>query len=411
MNYKKIVPEDSFIGQYMKYMSVVETAESYDFWCGVWALGTGVGRDVYVDRPNSPVYHNWYIILAAEAGVTRKSTAISSISNVVKESYPLLTGRTSPESLELLLHERTTESGTARAHFAVSELVTILGKEGYMSTMPGLLTDLYDCHEVRRIPGTLKSGELIHKNVYVSFISASTPSWLVTAINPTVIEGGFTSRVIFVVDDNRKRAIAWPERRREGSTTNLKCLFKKTTEAARDEGAIRISEGGLRKFRNWYNRRANHVDPFLSSFEAREDDHVLRLASTLSINDGTLELHARHISSAIGIINRAKSRANQLFGGDFSQKARISGAIERVREILIESGTDGIKHSDLQRRVVRHVDVKELKVLMNILHECGMIQIFKVGRGTFYRATRTIEKFGVLTEVLSTMNLEQELGA
>ena len=94
-------------------MSVVETAESYDFWCAVWAIGTGVGRDVYVDRPNSPIYHNWYIILAAEAGTTRKSTAISSISNVVKEFDTLLTGRTSPESLELLLHERSTESGNA----------------------------------------------------------------------------------------------------------------------------------------------------------------------------------------------------------------------------------------------------------------------------------------------------------
>ena len=395
----------------MKYMSVVETAESYDFWCAVWAIGTGVGRDVYVDRPNSPVYHNWYIILAAEAGTTRKSTAISSISNVVKEFDTLLTGRTSPESLELLLHERSTESGNARAHFAVSELVTILGKEGYMSTMPGLLTDLYDCHELRRIPGTLKSGELIHRNVYFTFISASTPSWLVTAINPSVIEGGFTSRVIFVVDDNRKRAIAWPERRCEQSSADLKRSFKETTEAARVDNAIQISAGGLKKFRNWYNKRANHVDPFLSSFEAREDDHVLRLASTLSINDGTLEIQSKHISTAIRIINRAKTRANTLFGGDFSQKARITGAIERVREILIEAGGDGIKHSDLQRRVVRHVDVKELRLLIDILHECGMVQIFNVGRGKLYRATRAIEKFGVTSQVLSSMNLEPELGA
>ena len=110
MNYRKLVSSDSFIGQYMEYMSYVETAESYDFWCALWAIGTGVGRDVYVDRPNSPVYLNWYIILAAEAGTTRKSTAIGSIRDIVEGTTPILAGKTSPTSLEILAmfsHDQT----------------------------------------------------------------------------------------------------------------------------------------------------------------------------------------------------------------------------------------------------------------------------------------------------------------
>ena len=405
MNYKKLIPPDSFIGQYMKYMSVVETAESYDFWCAVWAIGVGCGRTVFVDRPNAPVYLNWYIILAAESGETRKSTAISSIRNIVEESATILRGKASPESLELTLHEQTRVNGSASVAFAVSELVTILGREGYMSTMPGLLTDLYDCPSYRNSPGTIKSGEIIQKDVYVNFISASTPAWLVTAINPSVIEGGFTSRVIFVVDDTRKRAIAWPEEREEGAAEDCRQSYTNTCTEARSIGGIRISEGGLKKFRNWYNNRRTHTDPFLSSFEAREDDHILRLAAILSINDGVLEIQASHISKAIQVISQAKERANGLFGGDFSSKARITGAITRVREILIDAGNDGIKHSDLQRRVVRHTDAKELRLLMNVMHECGMVQIFKMKRGEMYRATRSIEKFGVTTEVLAKLNV------
>jgi len=406
MNYKKLVPSDSFIGQYMEYMSVLETPEVYDFWCALWAIGVGVGRDVYVDRPNSPVYLNWYIILAAEAGTTRKSTAISSISTIVGGTSPLLTGKTSPEGLEILLHERTRKEGTARATFAVSELVTILGREGYMSTMPGLLTDLYDSPAERYVPGTIKSGELIHKNVYITFISASTPTWLVTAINPSVIEGGFTSRVIFVVEDRRKRAIAWPKER---DPSSLRCIirsYEETTEAGRGIGAIQISEGGLKKFTKWYNNRDAHQDPFQSSFEAREDDHVLRAAACLAINDGILELQDRHISHGIKIIAEAKDRANKLFGSGFNTRARMAGAVGRVREILIEAGSDGIKHSDLQRRVVRHIDAKELRVLIDIMHESNMIQIFELKRGRMYRATQAIEKFGVTSEILAKLNLQ-----
>ena len=405
MNYKKLVPPDSFVGQYMQYMSVVETAESYDFWCALWALGAGVGRGVFVDRPNTPVRLNWYIILAAESGTTRKSTAISSISSIVAPTCPLLTGKTSAESLEILLHERSRDKGKATAHFAVSELVTILGREGYLYSMPGLLTDLYDCPELRHSPGTLKSGEIIQKNVYVTFLSASTPAWLVTAINPSVVEGGFTSRVIFVVDDKRKRAVAWPKPRGENDEAVLRTNFSSTVEAALEIKGIQISTGGLKKFSRWYNSRATHTDPFLSSFEAREDDHVLRVAACLAINDGVLEIQSGHVGNACKIIALAKGGANRLFGGDFSQKARIAGAIGRAREILIESGTDGIVHSDLQRRIVRHVDAKELRVLISVMHECGMIQIFKMKRGQMYRATRSIERLGVASEVLAKLNL------
>lgn len=408
MKYNNLVPEDSFIGQYMKYMSVVETAESYDFWCAMWAIGVRCGRNVFVDRPNSPVYLNWYIILAAESGTTRKSTAISSISAIVRSTDTILAGKTSPESLEILLHESTRKGEGAIANFAVSELVTILGREGYMSTMPGLLTDLYDCAEERRSPGTLKSGEIIQRNVYVNFLSASTPTWLVSAINPTVIEGGFTSRVMFIVDDNRKRSIAWPESRPAEDIVRTIRLLEECTSKSKGVEGIQISKGGLTKFRQWYNNRRTHNDPFLSSFEAREDDHTLRAAACLSINEGTYEIQSSHISKAIRIINDVKSKSLTLFGGDFSQKARILNGVSRVREILLEAGNDGIKHFDLQRRIVRHMDAKEMKLLMNVMHEAGMIQIFQLQRGKMYRATRAIEAFGVNSKILASLNLSQD---
>lgn len=407
MNYKKLVPADSFIGQYLEYMSVVETAEAYDFWCALWAIGVECGRTVFVDRPNSSVFLNWYIILAAESGTTRKSTAVSSITRLLdSDGSLLLTGKASPEALELMLHERSRKCDQSAITISVSELVTILGKEGYMASMPGLLTDLYDSPKLRISPGTLKTGEMEQKNVYVNFLSASTPSWLVTAINPNVIEGGFTSRVIFVVEDNRKRAIAWPSVREDNATDRLRGLLKDTANRAKNIGPIAISTGGLRKFTGWYNTRATHNDPFQSSFEAREDDHTLRCAACLAINDGTLEIQTKHIATAIKLVQQAKARANNLFGGNFSQSARLSDAVTRVREILLEHGTDAIKHMDLLRKMQGRLDAKELKVLLKVMHESGMVQIFNMKpKGQMYRATKAIEKFGVSSEILGKLNL------
>jgi len=406
MQYKKLIPKESFIGQYLEYMDYVETAESYDFWCALWGIGTGVGRGVFVNRPSSPVYLNWYVILAAESGTTRKSTAISAISSIVSESISLIGGKTSPENLELLLHDRTREYGEATAAFSVSELVTILGREGYMSTMPGLLTDLYDCQELRTSPGTLSMGELIQRNVYITFLSASTPAWLVTAINPSVIEGGFTSRVIFVVDESRKRSIAWPKERDSNSSREIKEDYSRLIEEAKAVGAIGISKGGLKKFTNWYNTRATHTDPFMSSFEAREDDHLLRIAACLAINDGTYEIQSRHIGIGSKVMSQVKGGARRLFGGDFSYHSKLVRGIERLRTILIEAGADGIKHNILQTKLQRKLDTADLKMLVNVMHECGMIQIFHVKTATFYRATRSIEKMGITSEVLAKLNIK-----
>jgi hypothetical protein len=400
MNYNKLVPEDSFIGQYLEYMSYVETANSYDFWCAVWAIGTGVGYDVYVDRPNSAVHLNWYIILCAESGTTRKSTAIDSISDIVTVCEPILTNKTSAKNLESVLHESYTEKGSASATFAVRELVTILGRERYVNSMPELLTDLYDCARYR------KSRELEQEKVYVNFISASTPSWLVTAINPSVIEGGFTSRVIFVHDDSRKKSIAWPQQRPEGTFDFLQQTYIGTILDAKDNGPIGISKGGLRKFTHWYNHRATHTDPYMASFEAREDDHVLRLAGCLAINDGTHEIQSSHITNAIRVLGEAKERAVNLFGGGVSYAAKITNGIAATRKVLIAVGQDGISHTKLYARVRRHVDTKELRLLMDIMHECGMVQMFKLRGGTVYRATQHIEQLGVTSEVLSKLNLD-----
>ena len=219
----------------------------------------------------------------------------------------------------------------------------------------------------------------------------------------------FTSRVVFVVDDNRKRSIAWPKKREGEHLGKVRDRFESTITTARGVGPIGITKGGLKRFTNWYNTRASHTDPFRSGFEAREDDHLLRIAGCLAINDGTGEIQSRHIGYGSKLISQVKDGSFRLFGGDFSYHAKLVSAIERVRDVLLAAGSDGVMHSDLQNKVQRSLDAQELKTLTTIMHECGMIQIFKVKKGrstaTYYRATRAIEKFGVSSEILAKLNL------
>ena len=408
MNYKKLVPPDSFIGKYLQYHDNIETAEAYDFWCAVWLIGAASGRTIFVDRPHSPVHLNWYIVLAAESGVTRKSTAVRNALRMYNtiESASSITGKCTPESLEIRLHKDTLKSGNAATSIIAPEMVTVLGKEGYMQSMPGLLTDLYDCPAERITPGTVTTGVISMKNVYINFLSASTPTWLLTAINPSVIEGGFTSRVIFVAEESRKKSIPWPEPKGEEEFDAVRCLYKEAIERATRYAAIKISDGGLRKFKGWYNKRTNSNDPFEQSFEAREDDHVLRLGACLCINDGVCEIQASHISRAIRIVDQAKVKGSELFGGRYTTSTRIGDAVSKVRELLVNASGDGIQHTKLYRKVLHKLDSKEFSLLMKIMHEAGYTQVFDTprGGGRIYRATTAIEKQGLISEVLGKLN-------
>jgi len=411
------VPEGSFIDLYMKAQQDKETATLYDFWAAIYLIGACCGRDVIVDRPASPVYLNWYIVFASESGKTRKSTAIREVQRCLNglghnNDYGLIiSAKTPPETLEKSLAKRTREVGDARCNIISSEMVTILGREGYMAGMPGLLTDLYDCAD-RRLPNRDREGELTHANVFTTLLTASTPSWLVTAINPQVVEGGFASRVIFVCASQRKRAIAW------GGVSTEKVGSDRIIESldiagrnAREVGKITANERGLRRFTQWYNTRPSSFDPFESSFESREDDHVLRLAACLAINDGSFELQDGHIRSSCRAITDIKANAIKLFGRGTSSSSRFGDGIDGVRRNLVKAGHDGIQHSKLYNNVRRNIDTKEFKVLIEVMKECGYIDVFEVGSGTkkkkIYRATRAIESLDVTSNVLGKISPHQ----
>jgi hypothetical protein len=75
IRYDRLVPADSYLGRYLRYMSTTETAYDYDWWCGLWTLACACGRDTYVARPRAPVYLNMYLVLIGDSGVPRKTTA------------------------------------------------------------------------------------------------------------------------------------------------------------------------------------------------------------------------------------------------------------------------------------------------------------------------------------------------
>ena len=410
----------TFVDKYMKYMNGLETPASYDFWSAMWLLSLALGRGVQVARPRIPVHMNWYVLIVAESGLTRKSTAVTTATKLARKFIgedgdpAIFDDKTTPEQFEYEISRRSKEFGHAHISIGVSELVRFLGRERYKMALPGLLTDMYDCPEFRTGPGTIRSGQVTFREVYVNFLSASTASWLVAAINPDVIEGGFTSRVVVIHSERPKKRVAWPDQydAKEGEQ-ELVHILRGIRERGRTVQQINLTPNALKHFKKWYNSRTQKHDPFNASWQAREDEHVLRLAACLAINDEGWLIEQLHISRAINIIAEVREDGSSLFEGTL-RKDSVTLGIEKLREIFMNYGKDPIAQTELYLRMRTHMDASTLKLTLETMHELNMVQRFQAQqegpgrRKTLWRGTELLIARGALDELLIKLGVIEE---
>jgi hypothetical protein len=323
-----------------------------------------------------------YLVLIGDSGIPRKSTSVAVCTDLVRRLYGaegkigVIDARMTPEQLELILNERTIEHDCAQMIVTISELAAFMGTESYGAGMPALLTDLYDCPDVRHGGGTIARGETFCKNVWLSFLSASTPIWLLKTVNTRVIEGGFSSRCIFVSANVPKQSIPWPD---DTDTRHdraaLSAMLFDIKQRALDYGPIYMVPTAMELFRGWYADRPHSIDPYKQSFEAREDAHVLRVAALLSINDDSWEIQYKHMQIAIHCINAVKDTSGDIFERGI-MRTKYAAAFDVVRTTLLSLGMDPIKRHVLTRKCRYWIQLEEFNIMLETMHDMKVIQRF-----------------------------------
>jgi uncharacterized protein DUF3987 len=405
--------EDSFISRYLRFMSTQETAHAYDMWCALWCISCACGRATYVARPRAPVYLNMYVVLVGDSGIPRKSTSVNMALRLVRELFAdseqpaIIDAMVTAERLDELLHEQTKKFGSSQIIVGVSELAAFVGAQAYMNTMPVTLTDLYDC-PTHRVGGTVSRGVSEQKDVWISMLSGSTPVWLLRTVNPRIVEGGFSSRCMFVISNEPKQSIPWPsEEDNDYDRSQLMDALRDIRDGARARGPIRIVDTALAAFSEWYTTREHSTDPYKQSFEAREDAHVLRIAALLCINDGSWEIRTKHIRYAIELVASIKQASGTVFEQGI-MRTKYAAAYDLIRTQLLSSGNDPIPRHVLQRKCRYWLQLDELNSLVLVMHEYGVLQRYMTapennrGRPTeYYCGTDKLLEKGMAEHILN----------
>jgi len=364
-----------FITSHLEYSAQAESPTSYHLWSAMSVLAAAVRRQVWVDMGFFRLYPNLYIVLVGPPAA-RKGTAMEIAMKLISDVSEVNVSADSitREALIRTIAESETTTATANGGVYVHSSVTIFSKElsVFLGTgnhdLLSLLTDLFDSGDRWEYKTKNKGIDTIH-NLWVNLLAASTPSWLVNSVSGgtgqrsmSAISGGFTSRVIFVVEDGVRHHNAHPVLTPQES--RLKGYLKSDLELiSQTYGEFKMPFTTREFYKSWYETRydTSIKDPRFEGYAARKHVHLIKIAMLCAISAGrTDKIELTDMQRALKMLDDLEYKMAEAFGA--------AGRSDMTEDIDLILNTvkimNEIKSADLKRAVRRDVTFKHFDQIM-----------------------------------------------
>jgi hypothetical protein len=240
------------------------------------------------------------------------------------------------------------------------------------------LTDMYDSHEDWTYE-TKNSGTDHIIGVCFNILGATAPDWLPTIFPAEAVGGGFTSRIIFVVEDGKGKTVADPnevpvdELLEEALTKDLEKIMLMAGEMIFDPDALTC-------YKDWYSREDEKMrkgiqdlaDPRLGGYNSRRATHVKKIAMAISSSRSS-DLIVTHedLTRALTIMETTEKKMPRVFTG--LGKARFAEATEDVLYLMMKERT--VTRSSILSRYYTKIDTFVLDAVEKLLSEMGAIRV------------------------------------
>ena len=383
-----LIPKRGWFKDYHEYTKgAVESPTVFHFFCAATILSAILGRKVWFKRGRKKKYPNLYVVLMSPTGVGRKSEAMDSILDLVKELglIPNITNETTPESLVKDLQD--TEQATALL-FA-REFANLMGQQDYLKHMTPRLVDFFDC-PAEHTMSTKGKGRKTLRNVFISMLAASTPDWVISASSPLVLKGGFLGRLLVVLVTKNLREYPFPVEENEALRRRLQ---KDALGFFKIEGELVMTPETKKWYKPWYHKHRQEqpeIEEF-SGYYARKPDFMFKLAVLLQIAEGgSLVITKQKLEHSLKILNFVEKRYPEicavLFATEFGRdQQRI------LRQLKKEGGVSS--HTELSKKNLFSLHTSErFKKVVGTLIEAEKVEVFqrkdekgKILRGIWYR--------------------------
>lgn len=378
-----------WLDSYLQYTERSESPTSYHTWCGLSVIAGALQRRVYLKWGlGQTIFPNLYVVLIGPSGRTRKGVSIGIAKDFLK-SVPGLT--VAPESSSgrqamILAMKRASVNfkdptdGKIKFHCSITafseELSVFLGQGdiAYLSN----LTDWYDSKDDWEYE-TVGRGKDSLQGLCLNLMGATAPDWIQSMIPPEAVGGGFTSRVIFIVEEHKKHTV--PEYFQTQEEVELRGMLTRDLERiSKLSGEITFSPAAKQLYVDWYIHEDGELaagnpavdDVRFAGYCERRSTHIrkLMLICCASRSDKLL-IEEEDFHKALLLLENAEVKMGKTFGG--FGRAKNSDITDIVRNYIEQVSIT--TRQIIMQKFYRDITPMDLSVIEQTLEQLKVIKI------------------------------------
>lgn len=380
-----------FLSAYLKYSAKSEPPQSYHIWTCLSVIGAALQRKVYLRWGFKTLYPNIYVVLIGPSGC-RKGTAMNIGKDLLQEINGILMASESTTREALIRDMKDgvntftdASDGILKWHSSVTvfseELSVFLGQQNIKFLAD--LTDWFDASD-QWTYRTKGSGTDKLVGVCVNILGATAPDWLRSILPQEAFGGGFTSRVIFVVEDGKKQVVADPRipdevlRMRPDLVHDLEVINSMTGEMVFSEEAMAI-------YAPWYEQQSKSPaikDPHFAGYCERRAIHALKLSMIVSASRSSERVITdSDFKRALALLEAVEPKMPRAFLG--LGRAKYSEMTAQIFEYMKRSKR--ASQADILNKFDLDLDEYTLQLIMKTLSARKVIEMtYMSDRGEWF---------------------------
>lgn len=337
-----------WIATYLEYTKNSEPPTIYHNWGALAIIAGALQRKVHLRMGFEKIYPNLYVILVGNSGRTRKGVALDVAYKMLSKisTVSVAPESSSREALILAMKRalrnfQDSETGEISMHCSITafpeELAVLLG-QGDIKLLANL-TDWYNSKDEWSYE-TVGRGRDALQGVCLNLFGATAPDWIQSMLPQEAVGGGFTSRVIFVVAENKRATV--PEHTLTPEELEMQERLGRDLERIHQlQGRFEFSDEGKDAYMGWYLEQ----DALLSKGQPAIDDR--RFA-------GYCERRATHLRKLMMLVSASHSDSLIITDQDFKSALSILTITEgKMHKTFGGLGT--APHSDISEKVMNYI--------------------------------------------------------
>jgi len=300
----------NWIEAYLRHTDHTEAPMAFHLWTAVSTIAGALRRSVYIDQKSFEWVPNFYIFLVGPAGLVTKSTSLLIGEKILRGLKTKVKFGSSSGSWQALAEEiqhsaRAAFGGvtTCSVSYYISELGTFLDPTNREQI--DFFVSSWDAQRQAYTRVTKSGGKLEIPCPCLNLIAGTTPVWIKENFTPTMIGGGFVSRLIFVKGNAKRRLIAYPALESSDDEFRIReeKLIQDLLTISSMEGPMKLTAEAIEWGKTWYEKHWTEKRQLsgerFDGFYARKQTHMHKLAMIYSVAEGdSMTVTLEHLKKA-----------------------------------------------------------------------------------------------------------------